>query len=37
MDYILWKHNELAGEVKNLVDIDTTVIAMLNVEHILIL
>lgn len=33
MEYILWKHNELAAEENIMVDIDTTV-SMLNVEHI---
>ena len=33
MEYILWKHNELATAPNIMVDIDTTV-SMLNVEHI---
>ena len=33
MDYILWKHNELAGDPRIFVDIDTTV-SMHTVEHI---
>ena len=33
MDYIMWKHNQLATAPNIMVDIDTTV-SMLNVEHI---